>query len=705
MLGSSPEAPPLAPDATVTGEGSTAGTAPLAAAESGGVQSAGPGGTLPNGLTKEVLGFLPYWLLTSESLASMRYDLVSTIAYFGIAARSDGTLTRSGATWSGWTSSALSGVINSAHARGVKVVPTITFMVWDGDYSGMSALLTSASRRARLISEIAGIIRTRNADGVNIDFEPVPTSLRGQFTTFIRELKAGLRSAGVRSYLTVDTMAGAASWATGYDVAALSASGAADALMVMAYDFSWSGSARAGGVAPMQSQYIFDASEALAAYRRYVPGNKLIWGVPYYGRAWSTQSRALNALTCRSTTVCPDAAAGAIRDTWAPRYIDAIAAAARYGRHWDTAGQVPWYRWYDSSVSSWYQGYYDDAASLGAKYGMVNSRGLAGVGIWTLLMDRGRSELWNTIKARFTHTVIRISGPDRYAAAAALSRASLRPGVPLVALATGEKFPDALAGAPLAAANGGPVLLVTRDAIPPATAAELARLDPKRIVILGGTASVSDRVLRAARAYTPGGVTRLAGADRYAAAATISRSFVAPGTATAYVATGTNFPDALAGAAVAARDRAPMLLVTPNSIPAATAAELARLDPGRIVVLGGTLSVSERVARGLGAYTSGAVSRLAGADRYAAAAAISRASYAADGPAVAYVATGEKFPDALAAAALAGRARGPVLLVPHDRLPSVVAAELRRLDPAKVIIVGGPMSVSESVRTAIANVR
>jgi putative cell wall-binding protein len=318
-------------------------------------------------------------------------------------------------------------------------------------------------------------------------------------------------------------------------------------------------------------------------------------------------------------------------------------------------------------------------------------------------MDRGRSELWNTIKARFTHTVVRITGPDRYAAAAALSRASLRPGVPLVALATGTNFPDALAGAPLAAAHGGPVLLVTRDAIPPATAAELARLDPGRIVILGGPRSVSDQVLRAARAYTAGGVTRLAGADRYAAAAAISRSFVGPGVATAYVATGTNFPDALAGAAVAARDRAPMLLVTPTSIPPATAAELARLDPGRIVVLGGPASVSDRVARGLAAYTSGAVTRLWGADRYAAAAAISRASYAADGVATAYVATGEKFPDALAAAALAGRARGPVLLVPYARLPSVVAAELRRLDPTRVIIVGGPASVSESVRLAIAN--
>ena len=83
--------------------------------------------------------------------------------------------------------------MNAAHARGVKVVPTVTFMSWNGDYSALTTLLTSPANRARLVGEIIGIIRGRGADGVNVDFEPVPSSLRTQFTTFIRELKAGLR--------------------------------------------------------------------------------------------------------------------------------------------------------------------------------------------------------------------------------------------------------------------------------------------------------------------------------------------------------------------------------------------------------------------------------------------------------------------------------------------------------------------------------
>ena len=70
--------------------------------------------------------------------------------------------------------------------------------------------------------------------------------------------------------------------------------------MVMAYDFHYAGSARAGGVAPMDSDYIFAAADAMRDHLARVPPGKLIWGVPYYGRAWNTTERiALNA-TVRS---------------------------------------------------------------------------------------------------------------------------------------------------------------------------------------------------------------------------------------------------------------------------------------------------------------------------------------------------------------------------------------------------------------------
>ena len=352
---------------------------------------------LPNGMRKEVFGFLPYWMLDAGSLQSMQYQLVSTIGYFGVAARSDGTLaTSSGGSptpgWSGWNSSAMTNVINAAHARHVRVVLTVTMMAWDGG-AAQAALLGSASARTTLVNAIVTTVRNRAADGVNLDFEPVSTTLRDQYTSFVRQLKAGLVAAGVGSYLTVCTMAGAATWATGYDLAGLTAAGAADAVFVMGYDYSWSGSARAGGVAPMDSPYILDVRQSVDDYLSVIAGSKIIWGVPYYGRTWLTTSNALNA-----TVV-----AGSSGSSKAYAYTGARSLATAYGRRWDDVGKVPWFTYYDSAKAHWVEGYYDDATSLATKYDMVNQKNLAGTGMWTLLMDQGDSALWSLLADKFVN--------------------------------------------------------------------------------------------------------------------------------------------------------------------------------------------------------------------------------------------------------------------------------------------------------------
>jgi len=369
------------------------GAPPVTLASAGGPPE-GPAGAsaiaLPNGLRKAILGFLPYWMLTADELAWMRYDLVTTIAYFGVAANPDGTLATWGNGWNGWNSSALTGVINAAHARGVKVVLTITMMAWDGG-AQQGTLLGDPGARARLVDAIVTEVRNRNADGVNLDFEPVPTTLRDQYTSFVRQLKAGLVASGVGSYLTVCTMAGAATWATGYDLAGLVSPGAADELFVMGYDFSWSGSSRAGGVAPMDSPYILDVNQAVADHLAIVPGSEIIWGVPYYGRTWRTESNELNALTVP----------GASGSSNAYYYVGNQVLIGRYGRLWDPIGQVPWFTYYDGAAASWVEGYYDDVASLAVKWDMVINRGLAGTGMWALLMDQGSSDLWNLIVSKF----------------------------------------------------------------------------------------------------------------------------------------------------------------------------------------------------------------------------------------------------------------------------------------------------------------
>ena len=296
--------------------------------------------------------------------------------------------------------------------------------------------------------------------------------------------------------------------------------------------------------------------------------------------------------------------------------------------------------------------------------------------------------------------VQRLSGGDRYATATAISRSRFATAS-TVFVATGDSFPDALAGSPAAAKAKGPILLTAPTRLPSATATELARLKPGKIVILGGTGAVSAGVAATLGSYAPT-VVRWAGADRYATAATISASSFAPGVAVTYVTTGSTFPDALSGGAIAGKNGGPILLVEPGSVPAATASELARLRPSKIVILGGTGAVNADVAAALVPYaTSGAVTRLAGPDRYATAVQVSRASYGTAGSDAVYVATGMNYPDGLAGGPVAALLPGPLILVPPTQLPAVVANEIVRLGPGKVYVLGGITSVSEAVVNSI----
>ena len=189
----------------------------------------------------------------------------------------------------------------------------------------------------------------------------------------------------------------------------------------------------------------------------------------------------------------------------------------------------------------------------------------------------------------------RAAGADRYSTSVAISKTQFTPGVPVAYLADGANFPDALAGAPVAGINRGPVLLTSATTLSKAVADELTRLKPQRIVILGGTGAISNSIAQKLDAYTTGKVTRAAGADRYSTSVAISKTQFTPGVPVAYLADGANFPDALAGAPVAGINRGPVLLTSATTLSKAVADELTRLKPQRIVILGGTGAISNNV--------------------------------------------------------------------------------------------------------------
>ncbi|MGH2455825.1 MAG: cell wall-binding repeat-containing protein [Candidatus Limnocylindria bacterium] len=340
---------------------------------------------------------------------------------------------------------------------------------------------------------------------------------------------------------------------------------------------------------------------------------------------------------------------------------------------------------------------FDHTDVAGARVWLQRTSALGSMDYWYAYAGKPWVSFANP-NASFTSSLdaVRYAGADRYATAAAVSAASFAPGVPVAYVATGTDFPDALAGSAAAAFKGGPMLLVSPSGVPAATAAELSRLKPQQIVILGGTAVISEPTRSALVAYATGGtVRRLSGGNRFETAAAISADTFAPGVPVAYVATGVNFPDALAGTPPAGSSGGPVLLVTKASLPEATAAELERLNPARIVILGATGVISSAVADQLKAFTSGPLTRLAGADRYATAVAVSAATFPS--AETVYIATGANFPDALAGGPVAGIGDAPLLLVPGTSVPQVVRDEMLRLDPSEVVILGSHGVVSSGV--------
>lgn len=291
----------------------------------------------------------------------------------------------------------------------------------------------------------------------------------------------------------------------------------------------------------------------------------------------------------------------------------------------------------------------------------------------------------------------RASGSDRYATSAEVSKLAFPDGnVPVAYIATGVTFADSLAASAAASASDGPVLLAQGNSLAPAVAQELTRLNPDNIVVLGGASSVSGGLMSSLGAFTDGSVTRTAGADRYATSLAASSVFTQTG-GTVILTTGSTFADSLAAGSLFGSFPGPVLLTKEGQgLPAGVAAELKRLAPARVFIVGGTGSVSAQVEADVTA-AGYSVTRLAGDDRYETSASVaewvrSHAGYSAE----AIVASGTVFADGLSAGVLAGVRNAPVMLTNGYCWDAESSAVLNRIAPTKLTVIGGAGSISSA---------
>ncbi|NQX33252.1 cell wall-binding repeat-containing protein [Herbiconiux sp. VKM Ac-2851] len=302
-----------------------------------------------------------------------------------------------------------------------------------------------------------------------------------------------------------------------------------------------------------------------------------------------------------------------------------------------------------------------------------------------------------------SYSMFRIGGADRYAVSAAASKSTFEPGVPVVYLASGENFPDALSAGPAAAHRGGSLLLTARATLPAATRSELERLRPQRIVVVGGPAAISSEVAAQLAGLAPS-IQRIGGADRYE----VSRKVVAdafcgrvdatscPAIGAAFVATGSSYPDALSAGPAAAHLGGPVLLVNGSATEpdAQTAALIGRLGLEKVYIAGGQAAVGAPIESWLQRRV-GSVERIAGLERFDTSMNI---AWRVWGHAEAvYFASGENFPDALSGGAVAPRSDAPVMLVRRTCIPDTTRQVIDILNPIDITLLGGPTALADGV--------
>ncbi len=297
----------------------------------------------------------------------------------------------------------------------------------------------------------------------------------------------------------------------------------------------------------------------------------------------------------------------------------------------------------------------------------------------------------------------RIFGATLYDTAIEISKAGWpdRQSTPSVVLATGQNFPDALAGTVLAHKVNGPLLLTESKQLPPQVLDELVRLQAQKVYLLGGTFAISAEIEATLRnkGYQ---ISRLWGTDQYGTAAQIATE-VTPSSTQAFLVTGERFADALSISSYAAAHGIPLLMTKPDKIPDDTLRALTQLGVKGVTIIGGTGIIKKSVEDQLAALPNPVqvYDRLAGYDQYETNTIIlNKLEFNTSNI---YTATGKNFPDALAGATLAARNNQPVLLIPPSTWTSSTTdyVSAQRSAKSSFTILGGLAAISYGGETIL----
>ena len=339
-------------------------------------------------LSKEVYGYLPYWRIDATTVDRIQYGLVSTIAIFGIGIKADGSLDTTQPGYIDYVGDDVAAITNAAHDKGVRVVPT--FQLFDsGSLTKMRAFLASPTAQATFIGQALDLMAARQADGANLDFEPMLNEDAASYLAFVARLRTAMLARFPTAQLVNATSAGAGKELIVGLVPLV------DRQMIMTYGYRNSSSTVAGAVAPLDNT-TRTVTAHITRILQWAPAKTVLLGEPYYGYDWPVTANVPNAtVQSNKTTFGP---ATSITYSAARAFL---AAHPEVTRQYDAVEGSAFYTYWDSVRATWRQAYFDDERSLGDKDDYALTTGLAGIGIWTLDNDRGYTELWDLLRNKF----------------------------------------------------------------------------------------------------------------------------------------------------------------------------------------------------------------------------------------------------------------------------------------------------------------
>ena len=260
---------------------------------------------------------------------------------------------------------ASSSYVNTAHNNGLEVWALLDNFTGGSEIS-TSEFLSHASSRAAIINNVVEQCVSLGIDGINLDFEMVPSEAGQSFVQFMREMSIACRKAGL--VFSIDNYV-PMNFNDYYD---LEEQGVfADYVIIMGYDEHYAGSKEAGSVASLG--YV---ENGIINTLKEVDASKVINAVPFYTRIWHTKDGAVSSEAVGIRT--------------AKEYV------SNHGieLEWDaTAGQN--YGEYTASDGTLNQIWMEDEISLGQKIDSMKANNIAGIAEWCLGMET--SEMWEVI--------------------------------------------------------------------------------------------------------------------------------------------------------------------------------------------------------------------------------------------------------------------------------------------------------------------